>query len=64
MIDFDMTKNKQNLVKLLTRRVSVQPGICGSGRTLRMETFEQLINVGADRQFMVSKAPQRKTRKR
>ena len=32
-------------------------GFCVSGRTVRLETFEQLINVGVGRQFSVSKAP-------
>jgi len=31
---------------------------------VRIETFEQLINVGAGRQFTVSKAHQRKARNR
>jgi len=31
---------------------------------VRIETFEQLINVGGDRQFAVSKAHQRKAFKR
>jgi len=37
---------------------------CVSGRTVRIETFEQLINFGAGRLFTVSKAHQRKARKR
>ena len=37
---------------------------CVSGRTVRIETFEQLINFGAGRQFSVSKAHQRKARNR
>ena len=39
-------------------------GFCVSGRTVRIETFEQLINFGAGRQFSVSKAHQRKARNR
>jgi hypothetical protein len=35
-----------------------------SGRTVRIETFEQLINIDAGRQFSVSKAHQRKARNR
>jgi hypothetical protein len=31
---------------------------------VRIETFEQIINVGAGRQFMVSKTHQRKARNR
>jgi len=31
---------------------------------VQIETFEQLINVGASRQFTVSKAHQRKARNR
>ena len=42
----------------------VQHGFCVSGQTVRIETFEQLINVGAGRQFTVSKAHQRKARNR
>ena len=42
----------------------VQHGFCVSGRTVRIETFEQLINFGAGRQFSVSKAHQRKARNR
>jgi hypothetical protein len=33
---------------------------CVSGRTVRKETFEQLINFGAGRQFTVLKAHKRK----
>jgi len=43
---------------------SVQHGFCVSGRTVRIETFEQLINFGAGRQFSVSKAHQRKAQNR
>jgi len=42
----------------------VQHGLCVSGRIVRIETFEQLINVGVGRQFSVSKAHQRKARNR
>jgi len=46
------------------KRGLVQHGFCVSGRTVRIETFEQLINFGAGRQFTVSKAHQRKARNR
>ncbi len=51
--------------KLCTFEVVQQAhGLCVSGRTVRIETFEQLINVSAGRQFTVSKAHQRKARNR
>ena len=41
----------------------MQHGFCVSGRTVEIETFEQLMNFGAGRQFSVLKAHQHKARK-
>lgn len=56
---YDVNSKIQNSPK-----VSLEHGFCVSGQTVRIETFEQLINLGAGRQFTVSKAHQRKARNR
>jgi hypothetical protein len=46
------------------RKTNHNTGFAFSGRTVRIESFEQLTNIGAGRQFSVSNAHQRKARNR
>jgi hypothetical protein len=62
-LNFYCKNQAGGFINILSLVVQQAHGFCVSGRTVRIETFEQLITFGAGRQFTVSKAHQRQARK-